>query len=124
MGAHRLFDLLNPWRRRGAAVARTANADAAVAPSTFPIEAYNAALDRLVKIAFESGAREERQRIAAITSLPDADRFIRVALSLALCGVVSPEQAIAAFAAAERDMLARRPPTESSAPEGDARVLH
>lgn len=91
-------------------------ADAAETPATFPIEGYNAALDRLVEIARESGARQEQARMRSIATLPQAAGFPRMALNLALSGVVTPEQAIEAFAAAESDVLARSQPTEPTAP--------
>jgi hypothetical protein len=96
----------------------------AAAPTSFPVEAYNAALDRLVKIAFESGARQEQTRITTIVRLPGAERFPRLAINIALSGAVAPEQALETFAAAESDVSSRSQPTEPLAPESDRRVLH
>jgi len=98
--------------------------DEAVAPATFPAEAYNVALDRLVSIAHETGretgAREERERMASIARLPGAEHWPRLALSIALAEIVRPELASAFFEAASRDVIARTscqlPAAESAAP--------
>lgn len=128
MRARDLLARLTVWRgRREPSLAQAENriaADAASVPSTFPAEAYKLALDKLVEVAFEAGVRGEQARIATIVRLPSGERFPRLALSLALSGVVTSEQAVEAFAAAESDASARSQPTESPAAESEGRVLH
>lgn len=87
-------------------------------------EACKGALNGLVKVAFDAGARAERARLAAILRLPQAARFPRLSMSLALSGVFGVDQALEAFAAAEIDASATPEPTEPPAMESDGRVLH
>jgi hypothetical protein len=112
MRARDLLGLLGAWHRRSP-------------QPSLQNEAYGAALDRLVGMAFDSGVREEQARIAAIIRLPQAAGFPRLSLSLALSGVFSAEQATQALADAEFDVLARlHPTTESPMSANTARVLH
>ena len=87
-------------------------------------EACKGALDGLVKVAFAAGARAERSRIEAIVRMPQAARFPRLAMSVALSGAFGVDQALEAFAAAEIDASATPKPTEPPAMESDGRVLH
>ena len=115
-----------PWRRAPVAAADALErevVEAKGAPS-FQSEAYKTALDKLLEIAFEAGAREERARIAAIAKLPKAERFPRLALNLAVSGSLSGEQAAAALAEAELDLRAELRPPEPPPAESDGRVLH
>jgi hypothetical protein len=125
LDCHRQIVLAGLTARRGrGAPAVNPERPAAKAPASFPIEAYKVALDKLVEMARAAGAREEQARIARIVRRPSADRFPRLALSLALLGVITSEQAYEAFAAAESDALARTEPRESRLPVSDGRVLH
>ena len=126
MRALNLLGRLSPWRWGASLAPGTGarTADPIEASATVPIAMYNSALDQLVKIAVECGAREERARIATIARLPSAEHFPRLALNLALTGVVTPDQAIEAFGAAARDAFTRERPTRSSPPESDGRILH
>jgi hypothetical protein len=110
---------LNAWRWRRARPPKAVVAE----PPAFPTAAFNAALNKMVEIAVDAGRREERARIAAIMSLPKAERFLGMAWEMALSGVVSPEQADKAFAAAEFDALARAASDRTTTPETDGRLL-
>jgi hypothetical protein len=88
-------------------------------PPAFPIEAFNAALDKMVEVAFEAGRRGERARIDAIMSMPLAERFMKLAWRMARSDVVSPEQATQAFDAAEFDAHVLAQPIEA-----EGRTLH
>ena len=59
---------------------------------------YNAALDRLVAIAFDNGKLQERQRIAMIVALAPNERLLLDAIKVALGSDVTPEQAAKYFA--------------------------
>jgi hypothetical protein len=122
MGAHAILFSVNAWisRRAGRNVqARAPSSAVAETPSTFPAEAYQLALDRLVSIAVETGRREERARLDAIMSMPLAERFMKLAWRMARSDVVSPEQATQAFAAAEFDAHVLAQPIEA-----EGRTLH
>jgi hypothetical protein len=117
--ATRACDLLGrliAWLSRRA---RPPKADVAETPATFPIESFNAALNKMVEVAVEAGRREERARIAEIMSMPKAERFQGLAWQMARTGVINPEQAAEAFAAAEFDAHVLAQPAD-----GYERVLH
>jgi len=73
---------------------------------TAPLEAYHAALERMVEMARCAGASEERTRINEIMSCDSARRFPRLAWSLAKTGAMTLEQAVEALALAEADLTA------------------
>lgn len=81
-------------------------------------------LDEVIAVAIRAGRQAERARIGEILKLPGADRFPRLAASIALAESVAVEQAIEYLAVAESDVLARWQSTESPFPESTARVLH
>jgi hypothetical protein len=110
------------WRRSPATAGAVDQKVAGDAAPAFPAEAYEAALDKLTEIARELGTRQERERIATITRLPQAAGFPRLALAIALHGGVGVDQAVETFAAAEFDVLARLP-TEFP-PLESRRTLH
>jgi hypothetical protein len=83
------------------------------------------ALDEVIIVAIRAGRQAERARIAEILRLPGADRFPRLAASLALAEIVAVEQAIEVLAVAESDVRTRPQPTESSLLESSSsQVLH
>jgi hypothetical protein len=81
-------------------------------------------LDRLLRVTFENGVREERARIETIARLPNATGFPRLAQTLALSGTFSIEQAAQTLDDAASDVQARLLPAESILPTEDGRVLH
>ena len=127
LGARDLLRSLRAWRSwRGAPAPAVGDRDGvkAEAPASFPLAAYNAAIDKLVEMARAAGAAEERARIAAIMTLPTAERFPRLAWRLASSGAVGPEQAAQAFVAADLDSPAPAQPTSGALDPERGRVLH
>jgi hypothetical protein len=82
-------------------------------------------LDEVIVVSIRAGRQAEPERIAEILRLPGADRFPRLAASLALAEIVAVEQAIEVLAVAESDVFTRPQPTESSPLESSSsHVLH
>ena len=120
------------WRRsnlecaRGTSSACLAPGAGAIGspPPNREVGADLAQLDVVIAVAIRAGRQAERARIGEILKLPGADRFPRLAASIALAESVAVEQAIEYLAVAESDVLARWQSTESPFPESTARVLH
>jgi hypothetical protein len=122
---HAIFGRISTWlwRRRPQAAVTVDHANDPTLPGV-QAEAFQTKLNYLLALACDAGARAEQARIADIVLRPEAERWSRLAIRLALSGAVGVEQAVVAFAAADRDAHLSVLPRDSSQTESGGRVLH